>query len=222
MAGSFWDEMGRRFDVGMNQGEAGYHVATAVLPAVGELKGAVEFGRLAKAGPAKYVAMGAPPELADYLAQPYAGMGHHSMIPRRAQSVAQVPIVNKTAKLLKVEGPVNKALGGVPIPKGALDNPFNVVSSQMERGQMYRKHFGLDDYYYGGKVPADFGGGGWSGRRLGWRKYNPAERLWYGTPDATKAVLLGGPAILEGLGGFTPEKEQAPQTPAANPQLSKR
>src|SRR6202008_1302680 len=110
------------------------------------------------------------------------------------------PIVNKTAKLLKVEDPVNKVLGAIPISKSLLDSSLNVVMPNVERGQMYRRHFGLDDYYYGGKVQADFGGGGWSGRRLGWTKYTPAERLWYGTPGATKGVLLGGPAILEGLG----------------------
>jgi hypothetical protein len=217
MADSFWDEMGRRLDVGMNQGEAAYHVATAVLPVVGELKGAAELGRFAKAGPAKYIEMGASPELADYLATPYEGMGHHSIIPRRAKSVAKIPAVNKAAELLKAEGAVDKVLGNIPIPKIVLDGPFNVVKPNVERGQMYKRHFGLDDYYYGGKVPAEFGGGGWSGRRLGWAKSNPAERLWYGTPAATKGVLLGGPAVLDGLGEFTPEQDQVPQASAASP-----
>lgn len=215
MADSFGDEMRRRLNIGMNQGEAAYNVATAVLPVAGELKSAAELGRFAEAGPAKYIKKGASPELADYLAKPYQGMGHHSIIPRRAKSVAEIPVVNKTAKLLNVEDAVDKVLGDIPIPKTVLDSRFNVVKPKVERGQMYRRHFGLDDYYYGGKTPAEFGGGGWSGRGLGWTKYGPAERLWYGTPAATKGVLVGGPVVLEGLGQFTPDDEQAVQTPAA-------
>lgn len=222
MARSFEDEMRRRLNIGMNQGEAVYNVATAVLPVAAELKSTVDLGRFAEAGAAKYLKMGASPELAEYLASPYEGMGHHSIIPRRAKSVAEIPIVNKTAKLLKVGDAANKVLGDLPIPKSLLDSPFNVVKPQMERGQMYRRHVGLDKHYYGGKAGAEFGGVRWSSKDLGWTKYDPATQLWYGTPGTTKGVLLGGPAILEGLGQFTPEDELAVEPPAASPPRPRR
>lgn len=222
-AASLKDEMRRRLDIGMNQGEAAYNVATVVLPVAGELKSAAELGRFAKAGPAKYIKMGASPQLADYLATPYDGIGHHSIIPRRAKSVAEIPVVKKAAKALNVEDASNRVLGNIPIPKSVLDSPFNVVNPQVERGQMYRRHVGLDKYYGGGNVKAEFGGGGWSGRRdLGWTKYNQAERLLYGTPGATKGVLIGAPTMLEGLGEFTPEQEQVDQTPIVPPPQRRR
>jgi len=222
-AASIEEEMRRRLHIGMNQGEAAYNVATVVLPVAGELKSAAELGRFAKAGPAKYIKMGASPELADYLATPYDGLGHHSTIPRRAKSVAQIPVVKKIAKALKAEDASQRVLGNIPIPKSVLDSPFNVVKPQVERGQFYRRHVGLDKYYGGGKVPAEFGGGGWSGARdLGWTKYNQAERLLYGTPGATKGVLFGGPAVLEGLGEFTPEQEQLDQPQVASSPQSRK
>lgn len=217
-AATFGDEMRRRLNIGMNQGEAAYNVATIALPVAGELKGAIELGRFAKPGPAKYIAMGASPKLAEYLATPYDGMGHHSIIPRRAKSVAEIPAVKKAAKALKAEDVSQRVLGSIPIPKSVLDSPFNVVKPKVERGQMYRRHVGLDKYYGGGNVKAEFGGGGWSGRRdLGWAKYNQVERLLYGTPGATKGVLIGMPAVLEGLGGFTPEEQEIDEISVASP-----
>ena len=213
-AASLEDEMRRRLDIGMKQGEAVYNVATVVLPVAGELKSAAELGRFAKAGPAKYIKMGASPELANYLATPYDGVGHHSIIPQRAKSVAQIPVVKKVAKALKVEDASKRVLENIPIPKSVIDSPFNVVKPQVERGQFYQRHVGLDKYYGGGNVSGEFGGGGWSGGRdLGWTKYNQAERLLYGTPGATKGVLVGGPAVLEGLGEFSPDREQVDDQP---------
>jgi hypothetical protein len=85
----------------------------------------------------------------------------------------------------------------------------------MERGQFYRQHFGLDDFYHGGRIGADFGGGGWSGQKLGWTKYNPAERIWYGMPDATKTVVVGGPTALQTLAEFGAEQPDPGQMPEA-------
>lgn len=171
-------EMARRLNIGMNQGEAAYNVASLVLPLAGEVKGAVQLGRFAKPGPAKYIARGASPQLAEYFAQPYQGMGAH-LAPRRTR----LP-------------------GGAPVPKLLMDSPFNVLKPKgIERGAMFERHFKTDGKYYGGPVPAQFGGGGWSGRRLGWERYNPVERIWHGTPGATKAVVVGGPAALGAVGG---------------------
>jgi|GEM_PF-1962479 len=214
--GSFGDEMRRRLNIGMNQGEAAMNVATAILPVAGELKGAAELGRFAEAGSAKYLKMGASPELADYFATLDDGVGHHSIFPQRATNVAQIPIVKRAAERLKAEDVVNNTLGRISISKKILDSPFNVVKPRVERGLWYRRHYGLDRYYGGGNVKGEFGGGRWRGKDLGWTKYGAAKRLWYGTPALTKGVLLSGIATLEGLGQFAPDPEPDP-TSAAPP-----
>jgi hypothetical protein len=196
------DELLRRFKIGLNEGE----VASNFLPAVGELKGAVELGRFAKAGPAKYQKMGATPEQAAYLAERAPGTGHHSVIPQRAKKVRQIPAIQKAAKAVGMPQLPQRVFGDLAVPQRLMDSRFNVVRPNVERGMMYRRHFGLDDHYYGGRVSADFGGGGWSGRKLGWRKYGPAERLWYGTPGALKAGLLGPLAGFAAFGQL-PEYE---------------
>jgi len=184
-ASTLKDEIARRYGIGKNQGELVYNVASLALPVAGELKGAAQLGRFAKAGPAKYIARGVDPKLAEYLAQPYEGMGSH-FVPRRTR----LP-------------------GDLPIPKKILDSRFNVLKPKgVERGAMYERHFGVDDRYWGGKVPGEFGGGGWSGRQLGWKKYNPVERVWYGVPGVTKVAVIGGPASLGAAGGATADKRR--------------
>jgi hypothetical protein len=209
VAGSFTDEMRRRFGVGMNQGEAAYNVATAVLPAAGELNGMAELGRFAEAGPLKYIKMGATPEKAAYLAErDFTTMGHHSIAPRRAKMVRQIPAVQNVAQRLGVPQLPQQLFGDLPVPKVVVESPFNVVKPRgVERGQLYRRHYGLDDRYYGGPVSAEYGGGGWSGRKLGWTRYGPVERFWYGTPSATKAVVLGPTAAFDALGRSVPDDE---------------
>lgn len=174
-------EIARRYNIGVEQGEAAYNVASLALPVAGEVRGAMQLGRIgamSKRGPAKYIARGVSPQLAEYFAQPYQGMGAHA-VPRRTR----LP-------------------GGGRIPKVLMDGPFNVLKpKRVERGVMLERHFKTDGRYYGGPIPAEFGGGGWSGRRLGWERYNPLERVWHGTPGPTKAVVVGGPAALGAVGG---------------------
>ena len=210
VAGTLSDEMKRRFNIGMNQGEALYNVGTVALPVAGELKSAVDLGRLAKAGPAKYLRMGGTPEQAAYLAErDFTTMGHHSIAPRRAKLVSQIPAVQSVAQRLGVPNLPERVLGDATVPRVFVDSPFNVVKPRgVERGQLYRRHYGLDDKYHGGPVSAEHGGGGWSGRKLGWTRYGPVERLWYGTPGATKAAVLGPPAVLDAIGRAVPIKQQ--------------
>lgn len=171
-------EFGRRFGIGMNDGQLGWDTSSVLLPLFGEVKGALKFGRFATAGPAKYVAMGASPALAQYLAQPYRGAGHHSIAPRRAR----LP-------------------GGAPVPRAVMDSPLNVLKPRnVENGAMYKLHHSVDRFYHGGPVRQEFGGGGWSARRLGWKKSGPVGQLWYGTPGATKAALFAPSAVLQPFG----------------------
>ncbi len=203
------DEFGRRFGIGMNQGEALYHVGTTLLPVAGEIKGAAELALLGK-GPAKYIKMGATPEQAAYLAQrDFVTMGHHSIAPRRAKMVRQVPVVQDAAQRLGAPQLPQKVFGDARVPQAFVDSPFNVVSPVgVERGQFYRQHYGLDDSYHGGRVSAEFGGGGWSGRKLGWTRYGPVERVLYGTPPATRAAIAAPPTAFGALGSISPNNQR--------------
>jgi len=64
----------------------------------------------------------------------------------------------------------------------------------MGTGAFLERHFNVDPFYYGGKIPAEFGGGRWSGRDLGWEKYDQLGRLWYGSPAPLKIVAGAGVA----------------------------
>lgn len=164
----------------------------------GRVLSAAELGRFAPRGVTKYVEMGATPGQAARFAQHYRGLGHHAFIPRNA-TWAKVPGVKKVADVLGVTA--QKLQGRVPA--WMVESPFNVVKPDVETGQFYRRHVGIDKDYNGGKVGRAFGGTPWSGEDLGWEKYGPLKQFWYGTPGPTKAVGLGGPAALDGLGRST-------------------
>ena len=210
VAGTVSDEIGRRFRIGMNQGDTAYNVATLALPVAGELKGMAGLGRFAEAGAAKYLRMGATPEQAAYLAErDFTTMGHHSIAPRRAAFVRQLPAVQAAAQRLGAPQLPERVFGDLPVPRAFVDSRFNVVKpGGVERGQLYRRHYALDNKYHGGPVSAEHGGGGWSGRKLGWTRYGSAERLWHGTPPATKAAALGPPAAFDALGRAIPDRRQ--------------
>jgi hypothetical protein len=92
-----------------------------------------------------------------------------------------------------------KLPGGKAIPKWLMDSPFNRIMppAGATRGAFFRFHYAIDPDYWGGPVKRAFGGGGWSGKKLGWTKYGPLARAWYGTPAPTKAAIAGA---LAGLG----------------------
>ena len=108
--------------------------------------------------------------------KPYDGKGHHSLIPERAR--------------------LPDFLGGGPLPRAILDSPFNVVKPPgMTQGDFYELHYGVDPKFYGTKVRK----GRWSGRDLGLQRYDLPERIWYGTPNATKQAIAGA-----GVAGTVP------------------
>jgi hypothetical protein len=138
---------------------------------------------------AKLVDEGANPRLADYLARPYKGMGHHSAFPRRAK----IP-----DSILGI--PVDERWAGKPLPGWFSDSPLNVsIPLGMSRDDFYRYHYGVDRHFHGAKLPPDLNGGkGWSGKRLGLQRYSRAQQTWAGTP----VPLKGGIAVV-GIGdGF--------------------
>jgi hypothetical protein len=69
---------------------------------------------------------------------------------------------------------------------------------------MHELHFKVDPSFRGGKIPAEFGGGTWSGKDLGWTRYGRLGRYWYGAPAPLKAavgtpIALGAGAAVDGF-----------------------
>lgn len=165
--------------VGRNDARLFVELAPYALGA-GEIKALVPLSSAARAAKVqKYIRQGFPTEKAEYLAQPYSGVGHHSGAAQRTRLPA--------------------FLGGGPVPRAVLDSPFNVVKPpNITRGDFYELHYGVDPHFYGTRLNGPpRKGAGWSGRRVGAQRYGTVERLWYGTPNATKRAgaavgVIGG------------------------------
>lgn len=165
-------EAARNFNIGLNRGETLFDAAS-LLYGGAEAKGLAELGRVSEgASAAKYLARGYPKGLSDYFATPYKGRGHH-FLPERTELPAW--------------------LGGGPVPPAVSNSPFFLLKPpNMSTGDFFERHFQVDPHYHGGKVPAKFGVGGWSGRALGWEKHDRLGRLWYGSPAPLKAAAGAG------------------------------
>jgi hypothetical protein len=165
-------EAARNFNIGLNRGETAFDAAS-LLYGGAEAKGLAELGRASEGAPAaKYLARGYPKGLSDYFATPYTGEGHHSL-PKRTELPAW--------------------LGGGPVPPAISNSPlFLLKPPNMSTGDFVERHFQVDPHYYGGKIPKEFGGGRWSGKKLGWQKHDRLGRLWYGSPAPLKAVAGAG------------------------------
>jgi hypothetical protein len=171
-ASTFAGEMRRQASLGLNQGEFLFDVGS-LLYGGAEAKGLTRLGKAAEAqGAEKYMARGVTPGLADYFATPYTGRGHH-YLPLRTE--------------------LPSSLGGGPVPSFISDSPFFLLKPKgISTGDMFELHYNVDPKYGGGKIPAEFGGGRWSGKELGWEKYDRLGRLWYGAPMPLKAVAGSG------------------------------
>lgn len=168
-ASTLGGEAARNFDIGLNRGEALFDVAS-LLYGGAESKGLSELERAANG--ADYLARGYPKGISDYFATPYTGEGHH-FLPKRTKLPAW--------------------LGGGPVPPAISNSPFFLLKPpNVSTGEFFQTHYQVDPFYRGGKVPAKFGGGGWSGKVLGWQKHDRLGRLWYGSPAPLKAAAGAG------------------------------
>lgn len=183
MAPTVSGEINRSFQIGRRQGEVAMEVFPYLVGA-GELKATAELGAMSKASRiAKYRNQGFSAAQARRLAKPYDGQGHHSILPQRAT--------------------LPDWLGGGPIPKSILDSPFNVLKPPgMTQGDFYELHYKVDPEAKGFRLR----GGGWSGKKVGLAKYGLPQRIWQGTPNATKRAIAGG-----GIAGTIPFGESEPQ-----------
>ena len=169
----------------MDVGEGVFDVGAMIAgPAeLSRLKDLGYFGKLPTVE--TYLAEGVPPRIAEYFATPYTGRSGSHFVPQRTR----LP-------------------GGGKIPKPIMDSAFNRVmpAPRATTGQMAKFHFSADDRLQGGKVRAQNGGGGWSGKQLGWVRPVAPVRWWRGMPLPTKALGLAG---LVGLGSFVPDGDEA-------------
>lgn len=183
MADSMGGEFRRNYEIGKNQGEFAVDVGATVRSG-GAVKRLAGVGALSKdALMAKFLEQGFNPAQASYLAEPYMGMGHH-YVPRsfRIREAAKGP-------------PLPKAIIGWRLPQAVSDSAFNVLKPRgISRGNFYELHYKVDRSFGGTRLPAKEGGGTWSGKDLGLKKYNKAGRVWHGSPGPLKAAVGGGAA----------------------------
>jgi hypothetical protein len=176
-ANTFMGELRRNYDIGMNQGETAADVASLFFGGA-ELKPLSRLGKYSKAAQeAKLIAQGVEPEMASKLAEPYTGVGHHHL-PRRTKLPAFI--------------------NGGKIPSFVSDSPFfRLRPNNLSKAEFYKLHYEVDPFFHGGRLP---GGGGFSGKALGWRKLSRPARIWKGTPAPTKAVIVapGMAGVVDG------------------------
>jgi hypothetical protein len=170
-------EFMRTFGVGLNQGEL---AADIVIGAGGgeavDAPGAA--ARLQKA--TKYLEDAGHADAVAALKQPYKGIGHHSPFAQRTK--------------------FPKFLGGGPIPGWIKDSPFDRVKfSNKSKGEAYVIHAGLDKYAKGARLPTGLSVRGWSAKKAGVEPMRGLERIWFGTPEATKSAVGGFSGTMGGL-----------------------
>ena len=116
----------------------------------------------------KFVRQGFTPAQAQYLAEPYEGMGHH-FIPRKRKS----GIVNRQVKL----------------PQLISESRFNVLKPPgMSRGDFYELHYKVDRSFNSARLPRKVGTRSWRGKPIGLERHGQAGRWWYGSPRELKAA----------------------------------
>jgi hypothetical protein len=176
---TFGGEMRRKYDAGRAQGGLAVDVASlAGVAAPAKLAGKLD--RLkAPSAPEKYMKQGFSPGAALYLAEPYKGMGHHSIFARRYT--------------------LPKYLGGGPVPERISESLYNVLKPEgITRGDFYELHYAADGKFHGAGLPREFAGESWSGKRLGLTKAPPGVQQWKGTPTPTKTKVGGAVGVVGG------------------------
>ena len=114
---------------------------------------------------ANYLDQGFTPTQAEYLTQPYSGMGEHLL--KRAWLDER----------------------GLDLPDSLIDSGLNVLSGEgMTIGEFYERHFQVDSDFAGTGFPRGIGGS-WSGDALGLDEFGPLGKLWYGTPEDLLSLI---------------------------------
>jgi hypothetical protein len=179
-ANTFTGEMKRNFVLGENQGELGWGIGSSLFGAAA-LKALPTLGAVADTGgAAKFLDQGFGAAQADYLAEPYVGVGHHFLSQAASKELRLPPVVR--------------------------DSIFNVLKpAGISRGDFYELHYKVDPNFFSANLPRNVGGGQWTGSSLGLQKYGPLGGLWYGSPLPLNAAAgLSGAA---NLANYKPQDE---------------
>lgn len=180
-------EIQRNFEIAKNQGELAFDVGSLFIggPGAKAIGGLERVSNVGNVG--KYLAQGASRRAAEHLAEAYpaSNMGSH-FIPRRTR--------------------LPDFLGGGPLPKSYSDGVFNVLKPKgISRGDLYELHYQVDPQFYGTRV---IPGEGWSGKRLGLKRYGELGRLWHGSPPPLKA-RVGGLGASAGAAIYLSDDQEA-------------
>jgi hypothetical protein len=180
MADTLPGEVRRNFLIGANQGELDANLVPLLFGAEG-LKGLSALrlaDKEARAGLlAKYY-----PQATDYFGALYDGAGHH-YFSQRGGNFANMG-----------GAPLPAPLRQLPLPNALRDSElFRLRPEGITNDEMFSRHIQSDPEYFGGRMPAEYGGG-WSGGKAGLQKLSPALRRWYGASPQLK-VTVGAGAI---------------------------
>lgn len=193
-APTFAGELKRNFDIGVNQGDAGFQVGSMLVPA-GAVAKVARVGTLPRvAQEAKYLAQGFSPERAARLASPYKGMGHH-FYPR--SGAPETYLGFKTPDVLQ----------NFKLPREVSDSVFNVLKPRgISYGDMYALHFKVDPNFKTARLPGK--GPAWNGKALGLKKYDALGRLWHGSPAPLHGTVGSLLSVGSGVGHLPDEKSR--------------
>jgi hypothetical protein len=173
-------EMARQFRIGMNQGETALDLGS-LLYGGADIAGLTGIPKLTEAERLGNFANGYRPGLAEYFNQPLprTSRGHHWI-----QNDDKFP----------------RWLGGPAIPQALRqDSLFVLKPEEITIGDWEKRHTAVDRHRNGGKIPAEFGGGSWKARELGWPTYGRVGRAWYGASPQLKWTGAAGLAAAGSL-----------------------
>ena len=179
MADTLPGEVRRNFHIGANQGEFDANLVPLLLGGEG-LKGLSALRLADEAARAGLLAKHYP-QAADYFGELYDGAGHH-YFSQKGGNFANMGGV-----------PLPAPLRQLPLPSILRDSGlFRLRPDEITNDEMFSRHIQSDPQYFGGKIPAEYGGGGWSGAQAGVQKLSPALRMWAGASLPLKVTLAGG------------------------------
>jgi hypothetical protein len=194
-SGAFSHELG----IGANGGETIANIvgAFAAPEFAAGVNAARTFAATRDANIAEMVARGIDEPTALRLSKRYKGQGDHALIQKRQPSI------------LGFETPW---LEGARIPKWFMDGPLNVSKPRgLSQYDFYKYHYGVDPNFKGGRLPnGPDGPRGFSGRGLGFERYDQPGRTWRRIPQIWKDYYTGT-AVGEALGLLPGEPSETPQ-----------
>lgn len=190
---------GHELSIGANGGETLANIVGAFATpefAIG-VNAARTFAATREANIAEMMARGIDEPAAVKLSRRYDGRGDHAVIQNDQKSILGVGV---------------PFLKSAPIPRWFMDGPLNVSKPRgLSQYDFYKYHYGVDPNFKGGRLPnGPDGPRGFSGRGLGFERYDQPGRTWARIPQIWKDYYTGT-AVGEALGLLPGEPSERPQ-----------